>query len=90
MSVLSWQLITAASFFRVGVEVVSAAMLWLRTRYNIATCKAPDKTPGAFSFYALDLVPDSARCPFHLPQHNDAYRARAVAVFSGLKSYLTD
>ena len=27
MSVLPWQLITAASFFRVGVEVVSAAML---------------------------------------------------------------
>ena len=27
MSVLSWQLISAASFFRVGVEVVSAAML---------------------------------------------------------------
>ena len=27
MSVLPWQLISAASFFRVGVEVVSAAML---------------------------------------------------------------
>ena len=90
VGVLLWQLIPAASFFHVGVGVYCAAMLWLRTRYNIATCKAPDKTPGAFSLYALDLVPDSARCPFHLPQHNDAYRARAVAVFSGLKSYLTD
>ena len=27
VGVLPWQLITAASFFRVGVEVVSAAML---------------------------------------------------------------
>ena len=31
VSVLSWQLIPAASFFRVGVEVVGAALLYPRT-----------------------------------------------------------
>ena len=35
VSVLPWQLIPAASFFRVGVGVYCAVMLWLRTRFLI-------------------------------------------------------
>ena len=37
MSVLSWQLISAASFFRVGVEVVSAAMLYSQA-HSLTRC----------------------------------------------------